>query len=227
MSALSPPDFTGGFNFKGFLARHFDMNDGMMGIDPHSTERAAKAGWAKETYNRRVAECRQAAEILADLLGVPSGRGLYRRLIGQISEEDVLFAAGRALDDVLHKRLRHVVTEAQRVVRAHEAMLENSGSQFGELMIESHFSLRDDYEVSCETLDALVEICLDAGALGARLTGAGMGGCAVALCDGSSVQRVLSVLDEQFYSSRSSTGRAEDRLFVAVPSRGASVTPLQ
>ena len=95
--------------------------------------------------------------------------------------------------------------------------------RFGNLMAESHRSLRDDYEVSCSELDALTEIATSAGACGARLTGAGFGGCIVALCGSTQVDVVLDALRERFYAARESQGRLEDQLFVAEPSGGASV----
>ncbi len=195
-------------------------------IVAHSLVRAPKAGEAKELYNRRVDECRRAGDILADELGIARGPALYRRLTAQISEEDLLFASGRALDDIHHKRFRHVVTEARRVAQACEAMLADDAKVFGELMCESHYSLRDDFEVSNDALDRLVDISLGAGAIGARLTGAGLGGCVVALTDEGTVNCVLDALANQFYSRAHCEGALVDHLFIAVPSPGAAAIAL-
>lgn len=76
-------------------------------------------------------------------------------------------------------RARHVVSENKRVLEASRALVAGDGRRLGRLMSESHASLRDDYEVSTPELDALVTALEGAGALGARLTGAGFGGCVV------------------------------------------------
>jgi galactokinase len=188
-----------------------------------SLERAPKAASAKDVYNRRVEECGVAAERVADQVGVKRGAGLYRRLLAQMSEEDLLFAAGRVLEGELHRRFRHVVTESGRVVQAQEAMACADATRFGSLMSESHSSLAEDYDVSTAALDRLVETSLGAGALGARLTGAGMGGCVVALADEGHVAAVLDALRDELRALRESVGDLEDKLFVAVPSPGASI----
>ena len=79
------------------------------------------------------------------------------------------------------KRARHVVTENARVLEAVEALEDNDFDAFGRLMYASHASLRDDYEVSTQELDTFVQTAEQQGAKGARLTGAGFGGCAIAL----------------------------------------------
>lgn len=191
-----------------------------------SLEQAPKAGAVKEIYNRRVEESRMAAEAVADELGVSRGPRLYARLVAQMSEEDLLFAAGRVLDDSLRRRFRHVVTEARRVERAPRLLSDADARRFGETMAESHFSLRDDYEVSTDTLDRLVEIARDAGALGARLTGAGLGGCMVALVTAEGVDEVLGRLKREFYDQREFSGRIENHLFIAEPSTGSSAAML-
>ena len=88
------------------------------------------------------------------------------------------------LDEVLLRRARHVVTENQRVLAATEALKTANWSTLGQLLFESHQSLRDDYQVSCEELDVLVELAQAQDAVfGARMTGGGFGGCVVALID--------------------------------------------
>ncbi len=87
-------------------------------------------------------------------------------------------------------------------------------------------SLRDDYEVSCPELDELTELAMGAGASGARLTGAGFGGCIVALTDDNGVDAVLAAL-RRFYAAHKSTADLEEnQLFVAHPSGGAVVAAL-
>jgi galactokinase len=140
-----------------------------------------------------------------------------------MTEEDLLHAAGQVLAGELHKRFRHVVTESRRVDDAHRAMLDADIVEFGAIMLESHSSLRDDYEVSSDSLDRLVDISMSAGAHGARLTGAGLGGCVVALAGAATAQHVVGALAQQFYAQRRFSGRLEDQVFVVHPSGGATV----
>ena len=88
---------------------------------------------------------------------------------------------GALTDLVTRRRARHVVTEHARVVAAEQALKTDDWTELGRLMTASHMSLRDDYEVSVPELDVAVEAALEAGALGARMTGAGFGGSAIAL----------------------------------------------
>jgi galactokinase len=113
------------------------------------------------------ADRRRACEMAAARLGVTS---LRQATLAQVESE---------LDGELRKRARHVVTENERV-RETVARLRKQDS-VGDLLVGSHVSLRDDYEVSCPELDLAVATALDNGATGARLTGAGLGGCAIAL----------------------------------------------
>jgi galactokinase len=116
-------------------------------------------------YAERVAQCSSAAEEL----GVASLR--------QVS--DVHQLAG--LDDVVRRRAWHVVTENARVLLMVEALIRGDWAAVGDLMVQSHDSLRDDYAVSTPALDLVVDEAMRVGALGARLTGAGLGGSAVVL----------------------------------------------
>lgn len=119
-----------------------------------------------------------------------------------------------------------MVTENERVRRAELAMRESLPAVFGMLMNASHASLRDDFEVSSAELDELVKIAREAGALGARLTGAGMGGCIVALCEQHDADRVLGALRDRYYSDRELPLSLDESLFIARPSAGASATAL-
>jgi galactokinase len=93
-------------------------------------------------------------------------------------------------------------------------------------MKASHASLRDDFEVSSPELDELVDLATRAGAAGARLTGAGLGGCVVALCPQERTDKVLRRLKSRFYECQEYEGPLEDQLFVAAPSGGAAVHPV-
>ena len=139
-------------------------------------------------YNQRRSECEAAAR----MLGVASLREVQR-------EEDLA-----VLPPLLLRRARHVVTENARVLQAAEC---GDARRFGKLMNESHFSLRDDYEVSTPELDLLVRwLQAEEGVWGARLTGAGFGGACVALCRADAVREVArSVLDK--YNGAGHQGR--------------------
>jgi galactokinase len=160
-------------------------------------------------YNDRRRECEAAARAL----GVASLR--------DVSETD-LRAGASTLPDVLQRRARHVVTENARTLAAAEAMRAGDAETVGRLMSESHRSMRDDFEISSEALDAIVEAARPGpGCVGARLTGGGFAGCAVALVDRSSVSEFERAVATD-YARR--TGR-ECETFVCRASDGASAIP--
>lgn len=132
---------------------------------------ATRRGLVDSEYNERRRRCETAAAHF----GVMALRDITR---------EMLDARGQELDPVTERRARHVVTENARTLAAAEAMRRGDAPELGRLMDASHASLRDDFEVSSEALDAMVEIARESpGCLGARMTGAGFGGCAVALVE--------------------------------------------
>ena len=142
---------------------------------------AHKSGNAKEAYNQRRAAVEESVEIVGEKLGLADGDRTYTRLLSEHDAAELMAVAQQVLDERLLRRFRHVVTEADRTRRAEAAMRVDDPEEFGRLMNASHQSLRDDFEVSGPELDELVALARGSGALGARLTGAGMGGCIVAL----------------------------------------------
>ena len=186
--------------------------------------RAEKSGDAREAYNSRARQCKAAIEMLSRRLPLS---GSYRELIANTGTDELLTPARDILDELLFRRFRHVVTEAARVDEAGRAMEHEDIQEFGRLMSESHRSLRDDFEVSCAELDELVERAMDAGAAGSRLTGAGFGGCIVALCSSAQVLDLISFIAENYYQRRGRTESLADEVVVAEPSPGASVTPFR
>jgi galactokinase len=150
----------------------------------HSGVLAHKAGRAREAYNERVRECAEALAHLRAACGAPP-TAEWRTLVGAHGADRIVAMAERGLPATLARRARHVVREAGRVEEAVLAMACGDLARFGALMDASHASLRDDYEVSCAELDELVQLARDHGAAGARLVGAGFGGCIVALCAAS------------------------------------------
>ncbi len=128
-----------------------------------------RRGLVDSEYNTRRNECEQGAAIL----GV--------RALRDVSPDELARRAAE-LPPVTLQRCRHVVTENQRVLDAVSALNSGDLARFGALMNASHISLRDDYQVSCAELDAMAEAAWQQkGVLGARMTGAGFGGCTVAL----------------------------------------------
>jgi galactokinase len=135
-------------------------------------------------YGERRAACARAAE----LLGVASLR--------EVTDLDAALAA--LPDDTLRRRVRHVVTEMARVEAAVAALDRADFAALGSLFDASHASLRDDYQVSCEELDLAVAAAREAGALGARMTGGGFGGSAIALVRAAEVDRVIAAVGAAF-----------------------------
>ena len=123
------------------------------------------------------------------------------------------------LDPVSTRRLRHVMTENQRVLDFAAALEERKLAEAGRLLLAGHASLRDDYEVSIPELDLLVELASDAGAYGARLLGGGFGGAVIALVDGARADEIASAVTSSY---RERTGR-EGRSLTAHASAGAEV----
>ena len=189
--------------------------EGWRWVVASSLQRAEKSAGAREAYNERATQCREALDGVGGLT--------YRELVANSDLDGVLRRADRVLAPMLFKRFRHVVTEGRRVALAEEAMRNGHVGRFGELMVGSHESLRDDYEVSTTDLDEMVEIALRAGAAGARLTGAGFGGCVVALCDESSVAPVMDALAERFYAPRLEAPPGRDVMFVVRAGGGAGI----
>lgn len=129
---------------------------------------------AASEYNLRRAECERGVEILREFL---SGISQLR----DVGFEDFQRYADR-LPEVIRMRCRHVITENERTLQAAVSLKKNDFAEFGRLMWLSHASLRDDYQVSCNELDVLVEIAENCGfVLGARMTGGGFGGSTVNL----------------------------------------------
>ena len=122
-------------------------------------------------------------------------------------------------DDVVRRRARHVFTEIDRVGAAVAALEAGDFQAFGARLTESHASLRDDFEVSCAELDVVVDACLAAGALGARMTGGGFGGSAIALLPVAAVPAASEAVRDGFATRR----WPEPQIWQATPSEGARI----
>jgi galactokinase len=161
-------------------------------------------------YARRRAQCEAAAKIL----GLASLRDAAAATLEDNKSK---------MDGEVFRRARHVIGEIERTVRAAESIRASNWQQTGELMYASHRSLRDDYEVSCSELDALVEIAesigLAGGVYGCRMTGGGFGGCTVALVKSDSVAAITKKLAAGY---KQKTG-LDATIFGSRPAAGATV----
>lgn len=139
-----------------------------------------RRGLADSKYNERRSECERALSNLQSKLNIKS--------LGELSEEE--FETNKELieNEIDRKRAKHAVYENQRTLKAVKALEDNNLELFGQLMVGSHVSLRDDYEVTGIELDTLVSLALKQdGVIGSRMTGAGFGGCTVSIVRNESV----------------------------------------
>src|SRR5579859_1515950 len=127
------------------------------------------------------------------------------------------------MDDIVFRRARHVIGEIERTVQAAEAIKVSNWPAVGQLMYDSHQSLRDDCEVSCKELDAIVEIAekigIKGGVFGCRMTGGGFGGCTVALVQTELVEAISTKFSADY---KKKTG-IEAAIFVTRPAAGATI----
>ncbi len=151
---------------------------------------------------------REACEKGAEIMGVESLR--------ELSVDD-LETAKQKLDDVVYRRCRHVVTENQRVLEAVKALRQGEMSQLGELLLQSHASMRDDFEISIDELDTAVDIAMAVGAIGSRMTGGGFGGAAIAIIEQNKLEHLATACKKEFLER----GFVEPNIFAVTPSDGA------
>jgi galactokinase len=157
-------------------------------------------------YGKRRAGCEKGAALLGvdALRDVPYGE-LDAALERLGDEEEV------------RRLVRHVVTEDERVERVVSLLESGDTRAIGPVLVEGHVSLRDDFRISCPELDLVVDTALEAGALGARMTGGGFGGSAIVLVETTDVDGVTKAVEEAFAAA----GFLTPRVFEAVPSAGA------
>ena len=150
-----------------------------------------KRGLGDSKYNERRAECEEALRELQQKLNIKS--------LGELTEEEFEENKDLIKSETRQKRAKHAVYENQRTIKAVKALKENKIDLFGELMIASHNSLRDDYEVTGKELDTLVEESLKQdGVIGARMTGAGFGGCAVSIVKSDKVDDFIKNVGKSY-----------------------------
>jgi galactokinase len=169
-----------------------------------------KHSLASSAYNTRRSECERGVELLREVL--PSIKALRDVSVEEIERY------GHLLPEPIRSRCRHVVTENARTLAAAEALRAGDFDTMGRLMAESHRSLRDDYRVSCEELDLLVELAGGVeGAVGARMTGGGFGGCTVNFVRRDALDRFRERITRGY---RDRTGR-DATIYVAEIGEGA------
>lgn len=165
---------------------------------------------ASSEYNRRRAECEAAVKIFQQ--SMPQVRALR-----DVSAED-LEKHRNELTEVIFRRCRHVISENQRVLDAAAALRSSDLQRFGELMYGSHRSLRDDYEVSSQELDLLVEVASSSeGVYGSRMTGGGFGGCTISLVRAAAVESFRERITRSYTAE---TGLVPD-VYVCSAAQGA------
>jgi galactokinase len=156
------------------------------------------------------AERRASCESVVAKLGITSLR--------ELSMEQLENSRG-LLTETEFVRARHAVTEMKRVLECVEALSNSDFEKVGQLINQSHASLRGDYTVSCPELDTAVEAALAAGALGSRMVGGGFGGSAIALIQASKTTETIKAVEKAF----SSKGFKAPRFFTSLPSQGAEL----
>ncbi len=182
--------------------------------DPDVTVLIVNTNVKHEVSGGEYAQRRAACESAARALGV---QALRDATVDQLDQ-----ARGR-LDAVACRRARHVIGENARTLEAADRMAAGDWRRVGELMVASHASLRDDFEVSTAELDLLVELAMkQAGVHGARMTGGGFGGCIVSLVETAAVDQVRDALVSQY---RARVG-VEPTPFVSRPADGARLVEL-
>ncbi|WP_373471296.1 galactokinase [Carnobacterium alterfunditum] len=146
---------------------------------------------ADSKYNERRSECEQALEELQKELSISS--------LGELDEHTFSEHQSILSNENILKRARHAVSENQRTLKAASALKAGKLTEFGKLMNESHISLKDDYEVTGPELDAMVQAAWEQpGVLGARMTGAGFGGCAIAIVEDSTIDAFIDQVGKQY-----------------------------
>jgi len=161
----------------------------LKGLSIIITNTNKRRGLADSKYNERREETDKALAILQRKFDIAS--------LGELSLVDFESSKDLFVDDVIYKRSRHSVSENERTLKAVESLMKGDLKLFGSYMNASHASLRDDYEVTCKELDTLVMLA-EPFSVGVRMTGAGFGGCIVALVEDSKVEEFKKVVGLEY-----------------------------
>ncbi|MCU9615134.1 galactokinase [Caldibacillus lycopersici] len=146
---------------------------------------------ADSKYNERRAECEEALKVIQNYTSAES--------LGNLSVAEFTSLQENLPNEIIKKRAKHAVYENERTIKALQALKQHDLAGFGKLMNESHISLRDDYEVTGIELDTIVEAAWQQeGVIGARMTGAGFGGCAIAIVETDKIPAFVSKVGETY-----------------------------
>ncbi|MBI3168802.1 MAG: galactokinase [Chloroflexi bacterium] len=179
------------------------------GISVVILDTSTRRGLVDSAYNERRSQCEEAAR----WFGVKALRDVSVKELGK-------WKAGNGLNEIAFKRARHIVTENERVLEAIEAMKDGNVKRLGELFNASHNSLRDDFEVTNDALNIVVECAREqSSCYGARMTGAGFGGCAVALVAEEKAEEFVNAVSAAY---RQRAG-LEANIYVCKASEGAGI----
>ncbi|WP_345800565.1 galactokinase [Microbacterium sp. AZCO] len=203
-SMLGRPDAAIFLDCRSLEADVVDLGFADAGLELLVMDTGVKHSHATGGYGERRASC----ELGARTLGVAALR--------DVSVDD-LPRAEELLDDVTYRRVRHIVTENARVIETVRTLREKGPEAIGDLLVASHVSMRDDFEISAPELDTAVDAALAAGAIGARMTGGGFGGAAIALVSHDSVDQVRDAVTAAFADA----GYAAPHIFTVTPLEGA------
>ena len=155
------------------------------------TNSKVKHSLVGSAYNDRRNECEQALQDLKKVVDI--------KTLGDLTEEEFEAHKDAITSDICRKRAKHAVYENQRTIKAVAALKADNVEEFGRLMNASHVSLRDDYEVSCEEIDILVDLAWEIpGVIGSRITGGGFGGCTVSIVKNDAVDTFIETLGKQY-----------------------------
>ena len=155
------------------------------------TNSKVKHSLVGSAYNDRRNECETALRELQTVVDI--------KALGELTEEDFEAHKDVITSDICRKRAKHAVYENQRTIRAVKALKEDNVEECGRLMNASHVSLRDDYEVSCQEIDILVDLAWKIpGVVGSRITGGGFGGCTVSIVKNDAVDTFISTVGEKY-----------------------------
>ncbi len=150
-----------------------------------------KRGLADSKYNERRSECETALKEIQTVKNISS--------LGELTEEEFEEVKSSIADPIRIKRAKHAVYENQRTLKAVKALENNDLALFGQLMNDSHVSLRDDYEVTGIELDTLVSLAWECeGVVGSRMTGAGFGGCTVSIVKEDCIDNFVSTITPKY-----------------------------
>ena len=150
-----------------------------------------KRGLGDSKYNERRSECEKALAELQKVVSIDA--------LGDLTEAQFEEHKDAIKEEVCVRRAKHAVYENQRTIKAVNALKADNVEEFGKLMNASHVSLRDDYEVSCEEIDILVDLAWQIpGVIGSRITGGGFGGCTVSIVKNDAVDHFIDTIGKQY-----------------------------